>query len=578
MGRIVLLACLAAIACHPTRTRSPFDHQPTTDAEELCAFARAFGYVRYFHPSDEAAATDWNRFAIDGTRQVLRASDRAQLHSALERLFTPVAPTIAFHRADEPPPPPVATSAGAVVQWQHLGFSFAREPSPTSSSVRLGTPSSSALFERRLEPGAFVDAPLGAGLLMRMPMTARIVDGHTIPTGHTPSSDARALDADDPAVRQAAVVIAWNALQHFYPYFDVLGTDWAAVLTASIADVLDDRNSTDLERTLLRMGAQLHDAHTMVRPPGTPPRAIPARMARVEDQIIVLSAAAGSGLLRGDRVITIEGQPIDDALRDAAALVSGSAARKDVVLLWYAAITFGAAGSTAKLAVQRGEEHVEVEVVRAGEPGLDLDLAPVHELGDGLLYVDLRRVEWSEVEKRVLAARGIVFDARGGALDWVPLLGHLARKAVPGQRTFVQRVIHPDRTDPADAVVHDWSDLELLSPKIEARVAFLVDARSMSSDETLLSLVVAHGAGVLVGEPSAGANGRFVAVPLPGGFSISFTGEKTTGPGDQRIHAVGLQPDILAPRTLADVGAGRDSALERAREYVADTAPLTASE
>lgn len=31
--------------------------------ENLVAFTRLLGYVRHLHPSDEAAATDWNTFA-----------------------------------------------------------------------------------------------------------------------------------------------------------------------------------------------------------------------------------------------------------------------------------------------------------------------------------------------------------------------------------------------------------------------------------------------------------------------------------------------------------------------------------
>ena len=38
--------------------------------QNLCAFTRLYGYVRYFHPSDAASATDWERFAIYGARQV----------------------------------------------------------------------------------------------------------------------------------------------------------------------------------------------------------------------------------------------------------------------------------------------------------------------------------------------------------------------------------------------------------------------------------------------------------------------------------------------------------------------------
>jgi hypothetical protein len=51
---LILMAMLALSACgQPNR-------------ENLNAFAKAYGYVKYFHPSDEASGTDWNRFAIYG--------------------------------------------------------------------------------------------------------------------------------------------------------------------------------------------------------------------------------------------------------------------------------------------------------------------------------------------------------------------------------------------------------------------------------------------------------------------------------------------------------------------------------
>ena len=44
-----------------------------------------------------------------------------------------------------------------------------------------------------------------------------------------PALQAR-LSAEDRATRLAAVALAWNVLQHFYPYFDVVQTDWPGAL------------------------------------------------------------------------------------------------------------------------------------------------------------------------------------------------------------------------------------------------------------------------------------------------------------------------------------------------------------
>jgi hypothetical protein len=45
----------------------------------VAAFARLFGVVRYFYPSDAAAAVDWNRFAVDGVARALEATDAGML-------------------------------------------------------------------------------------------------------------------------------------------------------------------------------------------------------------------------------------------------------------------------------------------------------------------------------------------------------------------------------------------------------------------------------------------------------------------------------------------------------------------
>src|SRR3989442_3654947 len=62
--------------------------------ENLVAFTRLLGYVRHFHPSDEAAATDWNAFTIAAVDTVESAQSGAALATTLRALFLPIAPTL----------------------------------------------------------------------------------------------------------------------------------------------------------------------------------------------------------------------------------------------------------------------------------------------------------------------------------------------------------------------------------------------------------------------------------------------------------------------------------------------------
>ena len=50
---------------------------PPREIENVAAFARLYGVVRFFYPSDAAAELDWNRFAVHGVGRV-RAARRGQ--------------------------------------------------------------------------------------------------------------------------------------------------------------------------------------------------------------------------------------------------------------------------------------------------------------------------------------------------------------------------------------------------------------------------------------------------------------------------------------------------------------------
>ncbi len=94
-----------------------------------------FGYVRYFHPSDEAAQVDWDKFAVYGSERVKKAGSLKELRAILEELFLPIAPTARVYQ-DGVAPKSVSTSfakdtAGLkVVAWQHRGVGSGSANSP----------------------------------------------------------------------------------------------------------------------------------------------------------------------------------------------------------------------------------------------------------------------------------------------------------------------------------------------------------------------------------------------------------------------------------------------------------------
>jgi hypothetical protein len=134
-------AALALAGCAGAPPR-PATLSPSHEVANLHAFARLYGVVRWFHPSDAASTVDWDRFAIDGAHRVADAADPAALRRALDALFAPIAPTVKIVAAGEAFPDvpalhPASTTGLDVVAWQHRGFGDSIVPAGGYASKRL---------------------------------------------------------------------------------------------------------------------------------------------------------------------------------------------------------------------------------------------------------------------------------------------------------------------------------------------------------------------------------------------------------------------------------------------------------
>lgn len=111
--------------------------------DNLVAFAKAYGYVKYFHPSDEASNIDWNRFAAYGAEQVSECGNNSELISTLNKLFKPIAPSIVFSDAlmdfDRQLITPENPDDYKPIYWQHRGVSTGMNNSggDTYRSIRV---------------------------------------------------------------------------------------------------------------------------------------------------------------------------------------------------------------------------------------------------------------------------------------------------------------------------------------------------------------------------------------------------------------------------------------------------------
>ena len=577
MTRIADLA--ATDACVMNDGNAPARPLSATGLDNLTTFARLFGYVRYFHPSDEAEGADWNSILRAGVERVEDArSDRALLN-ALQALFAPVAPGVRIALQSEPPPQ-VARLTGDLIAWRHEGLGGGSQWSiDRGYRSERGAPAADTPAVARLD--------LPHGLVAHVPLIVdRAPDGHTLPraTVHPLAPNATPADwtpsGDDRTSRLAAVIEAWNIAQHFYPNLETMHIDWPAQLPLSLGEAARDENATAFDLTLRRLTGAMRDGHAgVIRPGAWPAAVLPFAWDWIEDRVVITAVADGVETLKpGDVVLAIDGRKVSDLVSQATPAYGGSTLAHWRFNALAMQILRGDADRPETLTIERGGQTSSVAVSLRLPPGGRVAQprpAVVAEIEPGLLYVDLTRLTDEEITlslSRMAAARAIVFDVRDyPTYAAFNLLPHLADHHLYSDQFNMPTFTQPDQR----GVTYEnrgW-DIAPLPPQLRGALVFMTNERATSYGESIMGVVQNNGLGPIVGAATSGTNGDLNRVPLITGHGMSWTGLQVLRPDGSQRFGVGVEPTLPVHRTIAGVRAGRDEILEAAIAAARRAAP-----
>lgn len=554
----------------------------TEEVDRLATFAHLLGLVRHFHPSDGVASarTNWTWVATDGIGAVLDAENREDLADTLRRIFGPVAPSLRVDLSEAADPPALRESpAGAsrVVTWVHVGYgqgTSTRGGGVYSSQRKWWPIRAEDPDESMPDPRKEAVVNLGSGLTGRMGTSLWADDDGTLPRSHParPLVDDWAVPpVSDRATRLAVVMLAWTVLEHFYPYFDVVATDWDAALREALNQAATDTSSSELLATLRRLMAHLHDGHAGAYlaegPRETTP---PLRLRWIEQAPTVVAAAQSTGVQPGDVVLRIDGEPVErriELLRTQVSAATDGWRWHDISQR----LLEGDPGTPVRLTVMRQGTEVSVELSRLPVgASVPAESRPqrIAALRDSTMYIDLTRSSDEDLESAwddLASARAVIFDMRGypDRIRSRAVLAHLADSAVTSAIWQVPVFSSPDRAQ-WQWQTSRWPAIEPEKPRIAGKVVFLVDERAISYAESLMGIVEHYGLGEIVGSRTAGTNGNLNSIALPHGFHVTWTGMRVLKHDGGRHHGIGIVPTVQCSPSRQGITEGRDELLETA--------------
>jgi carboxyl-terminal processing protease len=246
-----------------------------------------------------------------------------------------------------------------------------------------------------------------------------------------------------------------------------------------------------------------------------------------------------AGMLAGDRIVEIDGQPADRLdLSDAVKALRGAPGTRVVLR-----VLRGRSDELKSFDLVR--EKIELRTVKdARLVGDDIGYLRITQFSEPT--ADLLREEIDRLVEQGL--RGLVLDLRNNP-------GGLLSSAIEVSQLFLER---------GDEVVSTLGRTGRQDKPYLARgrthyrfpLAILVNSASASASEIVAGALQDHQRAVLVGEKTFGKGSVQSVVPLDDGTAIRLTTAKYYTPSHRVIHEHGIEPDIVVampPEDLRDL-------------------------
>lgn len=449
-----------------------------------------------------------------------------------------------------------------------------------------------SLFEPYCKVGEVVKKDLGSGLSAMIPLALFGNDKDTWPAGNPEKLAALQQQLKDLPVnpetdvhaRTGNIIITWNVFQHFYPYFDVVKTDWNLAFPSAVKDAYANATAYDFLRTLRKLTALVKDGHVQVYNPESMAKegfAPAIEWAWIENKLVITQVLdTNLPVKAGDVITDIDHLPAKKYFEEVNQNIS--------------AATPGWMHFRAQTASLQGPKDSKLEVTLLDEmnrkreiilsrnvnmrdyhglvnPG---DNEPVRKVQEGIYYLNISKASMEQIRNKfpeLEKASALICDLRGYPKSNHEIIGHFLQENDTSKRWMrVPQIIYPDQENIAGYGEFAWN-MKPQKPHLGAKVFFLLDGRAISYAESFMSFVEHYDLATIIGQPSAGTNGNVNTFNLPGNYQVSWTGMKVLKHDGSQLHGVGIFPDVYVERTIKGVRENRDEFLDKAIELANQT-------
>lgn len=429
-------------------------------------------------------------------------------------------------------------------------------------------------------PAWIAEAPLDDALRRRLAWLAaqqpqqqcKVAMAFSLGPASFDADQGHATSTPDRAHRALAALRYWNAIEYFFPYKDVIGRDWAAVLEEHLPQVLDASPGLPFVHAMRRFSAEINDTHAGLAHPFSAQQYgagfAPFAVRPVEGRSLVVRVAdiALGQVAIGDELLAVDGEPVATRLPRVDQLGYGS----NPAVRWVAAhrnVTTGESaqgqfrlrrpdGSEYTLSLPRAMGHA---AVFTPPPVWRVEALPQCRIG----VIDMARLREQDVGTALQALHdtdALLFDIRGypqGTM-W-PLVDRLYPAPTAVAQFSYPRLDRPGRFDRIQEVLGGTRP-----SGYRGRFLLLQDDQTLSQAEYTLMGLQAEGRAITFGSQTAAADGNITHVYTPGDLRLTLTGLGVFYPDGRATQRIGIVPDVHVTPTRQGLIEGRDEVMRAA--------------
>lgn len=461
------------------------------------------------------------------------------------------------------------------------------------------------IFDESLKISDCIDRPLNSGVMLYSPLSLYCDKLHTYPIADSLklSQLINKLNKIEPNIstrdsRIAAIVVFWNLIQHFYPYFEYSDLDWENDLALFLKKSLDNETEKEFKDRgclniyvgydrgynkekeslfiLKEMGSKLKDSHFYAEKETIKRKEMPPFSVNyIKNKWIITDILDSVPIPLGSQIISYNLSNLDSIYTEYSKYFYGASELGDRHSFFRDYSKYNDSNLSEISVTTPDNKILDFDIdSRIFNPNdLDLKKDSVIVYPDSLLYLNINkgRLNDNDIKKMLplmMKAKGIIFDLRLYPNVNTDILTYLIKDKIDIAWGDNIHTIFPDRFPLP--VKHEMQNNYLYpdSLHLNAKCVFLSGDLSQSYCETYLSIAKYNKLATIIGSRTNASNGTVLNYKLPSDIDVQWTGYFIKNFDGSRFHGIGVIPDIEVYPTIKGISEGRDEILEKALEYL----------